>query len=143
MYIDINKADASLSAILMDETYYFYTIANSSIVEALHRADINALICLKAKAYLDLSERKTKGEIIDEDDIKKHKTDIFRLATLLTADARYVLPNPIGNDFNTFMEKVNDELPDAAMLAAMGAPGIDMKNLYAQLRSNFQIVRAQ
>ena len=140
VHIDIDNTDASLSAILMDETYYSYTIANSSIIEDLHRADINALICLKAKAYLDLSERKTKGEIIDDDDIKKHITDIFRLAILLTADARYILPHPIGSDFNIFMDKVYDELPHETMLAAMGAPGIDMKNLYAQLRSNFQIV---
>ncbi|MCK9409853.1 MAG: hypothetical protein WCX28_13935 [Bacteriovoracaceae bacterium] len=143
LHIDIDKTDASLSAILMDETYYSYTIANSSIVEDLHRADINALICLKAKAYLDLTERKSRGEKIDDDDIKKHKTDIFRLGALLTADTRYELPDSIGGDFNTFMETVHLELPETAMLAAMGAPGIDMKNLYAQLRINFQIVRFQ
>lgn len=141
--INIDKKDASLSAILMDETYYSYTIANSSIVEDLHRADINALICLKAKAYLDLSERKLRGEKIDADDIKKHKIDIFRLGALLTADTRYELPDSIGSDFNTFLETVHQELPETAMLAAMGAPGIDMKNLYAQLRSNFKIARSQ
>lgn len=143
VHIDIDKTDASLSAILMDKTYYSYTITNSSIVEDLHRADINALICLKAKAYLDLTERKSRGEIIDADDIKKHKTDIFRLGALLTADTRYELPDSIGGDFNKFMETVHQELPETAMLASMGAPGIDMKNLYAQLRSNFQIARSQ
>ena len=98
VHIDIDKKDASLSAILMDETYYSYTITHSSIVDDLHRADINALICLKAKAYLDLSERKSRGEKIDSTDIKKHKTDIFRLGALLAANTRYELPDSIGGD---------------------------------------------
>lgn len=33
------------------------------------------------KAWLDLSERKAAGEDIDSKNIKKHKNDVFRLAT--------------------------------------------------------------
>ncbi|WP_430814041.1 hypothetical protein [Carboxylicivirga sp. RSCT41] len=50
---------SSLSAILMDEAYYKFTIEHSSIEEGAHIAAPETLICLKAKAYLDLTERKS------------------------------------------------------------------------------------
>ena len=35
-------------------------------------------------SFIDLNERKATGETIDEKNIRKHKNDISRLATLLT-----------------------------------------------------------
>ena len=46
------------------------------------------LIPFKAKAWLDLKERKLNGEQVDSKNIKKHKNDVFRLAQLITANTR-------------------------------------------------------
>ena len=39
--------------------------------------------CQKAKAWLDLTERKNAGENVDSKNIRKHKNDVFRLTALL------------------------------------------------------------
>jgi hypothetical protein len=64
---------SSLSAILMDDDYYTFTLGHSVKNGLLHRADDIALICLKAKAFLDLSERKAGGQRIDSKQIKNTK----------------------------------------------------------------------
>lgn len=57
---------SSLSAILMNDEYYNFTIANSEKKEDTHFAKSEALICLKAKAFLDLTKRESEGEKVDE-----------------------------------------------------------------------------
>jgi hypothetical protein len=41
------------------------------------------LIALKARAWLDLTERAERGEQIDSKTIKKHKNDVFRSIVIL------------------------------------------------------------
>jgi len=124
---------SSLSAILMDEEYYKFTIEHSSIEEGAHIAEPETLICLKAKAYLDLTERKARGEEIDERNIRKHKTDIFRLAVLLPAGQKYGLPSGIKTDLKTFIDTIENDLPDKAIFKHMGMGNIDIKAVYEQL----------
>ena len=54
------------------------------------------LIPFKAKAWLDLKERKLNGEQVDSKNIKKHKNDVFRLAQLITVNTRQVLSSEIA-----------------------------------------------
>jgi hypothetical protein len=57
---------SSLSAILMDDVYYGFTIANSQLVNGLHIVNEIALICLKAKAFLNNRQRKIEGQLVQE-----------------------------------------------------------------------------
>src|SRR5690606_24146793 len=93
--IPVEEDISSLSAILMNEDYYTFTLQHSTKEGELNRADTEALICLKAKAHLDLKERKEKGEKVDNKHIKKHKADVFRLANLLVNDVVFELPESI------------------------------------------------
>lgn len=52
---------SSLSAILMDDDYYHFTITHSLLQDGVHIANIESLICLKCKAFLEMSDRKAKG----------------------------------------------------------------------------------
>ena len=63
---------SSLSAILMNDDYYQFTLNHCATEDILNRANELALICLKAKAFLDLSQRKDDGQRIDSNEIKKH-----------------------------------------------------------------------
>jgi hypothetical protein len=71
-----------------------------------------ALICLKAKAYLDLSDRKAKGENIDSKNVTKHRSDVFRLITIITPGTEAKLEGTIRADMEQFIARVEEEKPD-------------------------------
>ncbi len=104
----------------MNESYYHYTIEHSQLVEDVHIANTEALICLKAKAYNDLRARKEQDGDVDSDDIEKHKKDVFRLAPMLTEGARYALPEEMESDMREFVARVAEELPNEDFLRAAG-----------------------
>lgn len=137
--IPVDDDLSSLSAILMDEEYYAFTLANCEKVHDLHRANTEALICLKARAFLDMKERKEKGEKVEEKHIKKHKADVFRLGALLTAGDTFELPGTIRNDLSLFATSVASELPDKAIFKEMEMPGIDVFKLFETIKTIFQI----
>lgn len=51
--IPFDEDITSLSAILMNEDYYQLTIASSNFQDGIRLANIETLICLKARAYID------------------------------------------------------------------------------------------
>lgn len=110
---------SSLSAILLDEDYYAYmksgrkTISGTTVLDEVH------LVPFKAKAFLDLSNRKANGEKVDSSDIKKHKKDVFRLAQLFTPHTSSALPDQIRDDMIKFCEKIQVE---GVPLKQMGIP---------------------
>ena len=79
----------------MDNDYYSFTIEHSRNIEDIHIANPEALICLKAKAYIEMLERNEKGEQVDNRDIEKHKKDIFRLVAMLPQDSHFNLPEKL------------------------------------------------
>lgn len=125
---------SSLSAILMNEEYYHYTIAHSRLEDGVHIANIEALICLKAKAFVDLSVRKAQGDHVDQDDIEKHKKDVFRLAPMQTGESRYELPKEIQNDMQQFFAAIETELPNDDFLRNAGLRSQNVKGLLEVLK---------
>ncbi len=81
---------SSLSAILLDDDYYSLMLSNRMIQDGVSLLTPAALIVLKAKAWMDLSERRGRGEHVDSRDVKKHRNDVLRLSTMLSPDARIV-----------------------------------------------------
>lgn len=70
---------SSLSAILMDTDYYDFIRSTTRYLDGLPVVGLEGLIPLNARAWLDLTERKAKGEAIDSKDIRKHRNDVIRL----------------------------------------------------------------
>jgi len=128
---------SSLSAILMDEEYYNFTIDHSKNEEGAHIANTETLICLKAKAYSDLARRKADGEKMDEKNIRKHKTDIFRLTALLTPEQRFKLPQGMKNNMQLFVDSISNQLPDKAIFKQMEMGTINMEKVFQQLKDSF------
>lgn len=127
----------SLSAILMDQDYYDFLNANHSIRDDVKLANNHALICLKAKAWLDLRERKKNGENIDKKKIAKHKNDVFRLTVLLAPDTVIAVPGSIKTDLALFADEVQTELPEGVLYKEMGMGVIKSEKVLALLRSVF------
>lgn len=99
----------SLSAILLDTDYYGFLHQHKTILDGVSVLAATGLIPLKAKAWLDLNERKGKGEPIDSKNIKKHRTDILNLYRLLTAETRVATPGSIKRDLSAFLDELAKE----------------------------------
>lgn len=135
--IPVDDDLSSLSAILLDETYYEYLIDNSVIEDDIQRANTEALICLKAKAYLDIAERIAAGGKEDSKNLRKHKGDVFRLGVMLAETDIFELPDAIKNDMQEFVNAIKDDLPDKAILKAMGLGNVNVENVFMQVIKSF------
>lgn len=118
--IPMDEEISSLSAILLNEEYYNFIQSHKTQIDEISLLSIEGLIALKVKAWLDLSERKGKGEQIDSKDIKKHKNDIFRLFVSLSGNAFTSLTTGIENDVRQFIAKMADEEIDLQSLHIKG-----------------------
>ncbi len=135
--IPVDDDLSSLSAILLDETYYRYLVENSTVEEGLHLAGTGALICLKAKACLDIAIRIADGGKEDSKNLRKHKNDVFRLGVMLTDEDVFELPATIKNDMQKFTDTIQDDLPDKAIFKTMGLGSINTETVYKQLKKSF------
>lgn len=129
---------SSLSAILMDDSYYNFTIKHSYVVDGVHIANVESLICLKCKAFLEMSERRSKGEPVDSKHIHKHKKDVFRLAAMLApTDSFEDAPQMLKDLVLHFCDEVKKELPDQNFFKSAGLHNITAEQLLEQLKNSF------
>lgn len=124
--IHIDDTVSSLSAILLNDDYYKVLLAGKVIADGLSVLRPEYLILFKAKAYLDLKQRKENGEKIDSDDIKKHKKDILRIAAELMLEGVTVLPETVKTDIDSFIESLEQEPFDANSLKNYGLSNQDV-----------------
>lgn len=137
--IPVDEDLSSLSAILMNDEYYNFTMEHSHTLEAIRLANTESLVCLKAKAYLDLTQRKANSEAIDEKNIRKHRSDIFRLAATLGEDVLFELPVGIQTDLNLFGKMISQSIPDKAFFKSVGLLNINPEEVFQRLCSVFHI----
>lgn len=130
---------SSLSAILMNEEYYNFTLEHSNMEDEVHIANVESLIALKAKAFNDLSDRKAKGESIDSKNIMKHKNDVFRLVTMLGEADNYTLSPGIFLDLTLFCGAVHTSLPNKDFFESIGLPVVNPGDVFKRLCSAFNI----
>ena len=78
------------------------------------------LIPFKAKAWMDLTDRKAAGEHVDSKNIKKHKNDVFRLTELIDPTAKVVAPQGVYADIQEFVQRMKKENLDIKQLGLVG-----------------------
>ena len=106
--IPVGEDISSLSAIMMDEAYYNLTIENSYIKDSVRYASPLALICLKAKACLNLMAERKDGRNVNTKDIKKHRTDVLKLVATMALDEPVFVGKEIFETINRFTEEMRD-----------------------------------
>lgn len=113
-YVRLTVEDAivSLSALLLDEHYFAALKSGARQLDGLSVLDETLIIPFKARAFLDLSSRKASGAKVNDDDIKKHKNDVFRLVQLLPGDTTVSLAEPIKNDLRQFVSAMANDAVD-------------------------------
>lgn len=101
--IPVGEEMSSLSAILLDDSYYAFIMEGRREEDGLAWVGEDRLIPLKAIAWLELRERKEKGEQIDSANVKKHVNDVLRLSQLLTAESSITLTGRVLEDMRRFI----------------------------------------
>lgn len=114
--IHVNDDVISLSAILLDDDYYNLIATGSVKVDNISVLRIEYLLLFKMKAWLDLSERKSKGENVDSKDIKKHKNDVVRLAVNIDSNASVAISDRIKEDVTRFLTEMKNNPVDLKSL---------------------------
>ena len=109
---------SSLSAILLDDSYYGFLRTGVAITDGIPVIGAAHLIPFKVKAWLDLTLRKAKGIQVDSKNIRKHKNDVLRLAALLSPGLNMILPDSIANDMVKFLAEADDPDKLARIIAA-------------------------
>ena len=111
---------SSLSAILLDDDYYEFLKQGKVTVDGVTVLDAAYLIPFKAKAWMDLTDRKAAGEHVDSKNIKKHKNDVFRLTELIDPTAKVVAPQGFYADIQEFVQRMKNENVDIKQLGLVG-----------------------
>jgi len=114
--LPIGEDISSLSAILLDDDYYRLIQSGITKIDGINVLDAAYLIPFKAKAWLDLTEKKAAGKPVDSKDIRKHKNDVFRLSGLLTQDAQVIVNPVVLKDLRAFLIAMQDEEIDRKRL---------------------------
>ena len=127
--IHIDDEVSSLSAILLNDDYYKALLNGKVIRNGLSVLRPEYIILFKAKAYLDLKNRKDLGEKVDSSDIKKHKKDILRIASELMLEKVEGLPIAVGNDIHSFIDLLEQEPFDQNSLKRYGLKNEDIMEL--------------
>lgn len=109
---------SSLSAILLNDEYYAFLRKGRIRLSGITVLDAPYLIPFKAKAWLDLSDKKNLGIHVNSRDIKKHKNDVFRLTELLPRETSPLpdVTESIKRDMNDFIERMAFEETDILQL---------------------------
>lgn len=118
--IPADESVSSLSAILLDDPYYYFLLEGRQRNDVLTFIGADRLIPLKAHAWLNLSARKEAGEQVDSRNIKKHRNDVLNLSGQLTDDP-IELPESIRADMRAFLALLANEEIDLKAIGLKGA----------------------
>lgn len=135
--LPLDEEVSSLSAILLDDNYYDFLRQGRVQVAGVTVLDAPYLIPFKAKAWMDLLERKAVGEQVDSRNIRKHKTDVFRLTELLNQNEETIIhvPDTILTDMKIFTERMASEDVD---LKQLGIYDKTKEDILDELRSLYR-----
>ena len=105
----LTEGDASsLSAIIMDDNFYHFTISHSILTDGIRHADTAALIALKSRAYLNLLQDKKADRHVNSRDIKKHRSDVLK-NVVITENEDIEAPTAIVSCIKEFVASLREE----------------------------------
>ncbi len=109
--IHIEESIASLSAIILDDSYYELLLKSQTTIDGYSVMDIETVILFKIKALIDHKERKDAGFNVDSKNIKKHKNDIFRLLANVLPTSKVKIGTEIKDDIRKFINLIKIDKP--------------------------------
>lgn len=133
--LHIDDDTSSLSAILLNDDYYRFMLDGRKTVSGVSVLDAEHLIPFKMYAWLDLKDRKARGEHVNERDLKKHKYDVFRLLQIVERSMVIKTTGLIEENVRRFLQEViKEEIP----FRQLGLP-FEMNEAQEYLSSLYQV----
>lgn len=118
--IPVGEDVPSLSAIIMDKEFYDFTLSRRIVKDGLSVADFVALLCLKATAFVNLTEQKNiNPDSVQSHDIRKHRDDVFKLLSAIENTDTIVLPEGIKSKVSIFASIMDDSCQNLDFLKSM------------------------
>ncbi len=138
--IPIGDKVPSLSAILLDEEYYHHTIENSIVSEGIRLANPLSLLCLKAIAFLNLTEEKKTNPAVRSSDIKKHRDDVFKLLAMRIDPFTPVGLSPTMKEcLERFINVIQQSLPNQSLQDSLQRTDSDIRGFIGVMKEIFAI----
>jgi hypothetical protein len=134
--LPIGESISSLSAILLNHDYYKLLFVGRETIDDIVILTPQYLIPFKAKAWLDLTDRKNRGEHVNTRDIRKHASDVVRLAAILSNDLHIDLPESVLVDMTEFVTRFEANPIEPR---SMGLKDIQARDIIARIRSVYTI----
>jgi hypothetical protein len=135
--VPVDSELSSLSAILLDDDYYRCIEGGRLVMDGIAVLGPEFILPFKAKAWLDLSERKQGGQRVDSKNIKKHRNDIFRLFAVLSPESRIDVAESIKADLLRFLDAMPAE--QGLNLRDLGLGDATLVAVLADLRTIYQL----
>lgn len=123
---------SSFSAILLDEEYARFLSTGVAVLAELPVVRAEYLVPSKARAFLDLSARRERGEPVDTTTIKKHRNDIVRLYPILDP-AAVKTPASVRQDMARFLDQL--DIADQTLRQLSGLHSISLETMVSGLRN--------
>jgi hypothetical protein len=109
--IPLDEDLSSLSAILLDDEFYAFILQDRVVRDGLAWVNETRLIPLKAAAWVEMTDRRTQGDRIDADSIRKHGLDILRLSQLLSATTSVGIAGRVETSLRRFLAEFPGDAP--------------------------------
>ena len=140
VHIPMEGYTSSFSAIIMDEAYYDFSVSHSQVIGDLRILNPEALIVLKAAAYMENLKRREQGIAVDQRNIDKHKKDIYRLAYVFDGSERFEVNDIIKEQLSAFVSEVQTNPIDGKnMLRGQAIPPMPMTEFIELIKSLFNL----
>lgn len=107
--LHIDDETSSLSAILLNEDFYNFMLKGRRTILGASVLGAEYLIPFKMYAWLDLKDRKARGEHVNERDLKKHKNDVFRLLQIVEPGKKVETTGNVNDAVRRFLKEIREE----------------------------------
>jgi hypothetical protein len=121
----------------LDRNYYDYLMAHFEMVDGIRYASADALVCLKALAYLNLLSDKQAGKKVNADDIKKHRRDVIMAAAYLPGGAQYKVGESIRKMLDDFLIAVEDASVRQSLKSSLDIDDAVLNGVLGVLKEGF------
>jgi len=134
--LHIDDDTSSLSAILLNDEYYQFMLEGRKTVSGVSVLDAEHLIPFKMYAWLNLKDRKARGEHVNERDLKKHKYDVFRLLQIVDRSITIETTGIISESIRKFLQEIRSE---SVPFTQLGLP-FEMDEALEYLSSLYEVI---
>ena len=136
-----DEPDESMSAIVLDRTYYDFARSNTTDIDSIPCLNRDALMVFKSVAYLNLmDEYERTGNRLRLHDTKKHRRDVLALAGSVPPGAVASVPAEIAERLRAFASSIESSRSDwQSMLDSLGDPTGSMDDYLLAFRRHFSL----